>query len=304
MFALSTVWNASRCVNGQTIVDQIAELGFKAIELNYTLDAHQVREIAQTAKQRHLIISSCHNYCPYPNVLSREAALPDAFSLSSLNEHERHRALAFTKETINTASRLKAKAVVLHCGRVEIEDKTRLLIELFNTEGNKTTTYQKTFQEAKKERSAKAKDFFEQILKSLEELLPYAQERQITLGIENRFYYREIPSFEECGVILDRFPDNTIAYWHDVGHAHILEQLGFAPEHAYLKHHHHRLFGIHLHDIQNLDDHQAALKGSFDFKKIQKFLTPKTIKVLEIHQQASSEDIKNSLAYFKEVFCD
>jgi len=304
MFALSTAWNADKYQDGDRIAREIHSLGIKKLELNFSLTSKMVEEIFNFTRQNGVVITSLHNYCPIPDGMSRQDALPDCFSLSSMDETERKKALEYTKITISTAKKLKARAVVLHCGRVEITDHTRELIDLYNQDQAKSERYRQLFDSFLKERRAKSKSYLGQILKSLEVLSDFAQKLDIFLGIENRFYYREIPNYEEFDIILDRFKKKKVAYWHDVGHAYILEKLGFIKEGSLLKKFGAHLLGAHLHNIKNLVDHQAPDEGEFDFHKLKPYIHNNTIKVIEAHSQADPETIIRSISYLTEALGD
>lgn len=302
MFALSTAWNADRLSDGIKIAEEIHGLGIGQIELNFSLTAQMVRDITQFSLQKNISISSLHNYCPIPKEKKREEAMPDCYSLSSLDENERKKAVEYTQATIATAKKLNAGAVVLHSGRVEIQDKTRKLIDLARSGKKNTQEYKDIFSSFVRQREEKSEDYFFQILKSLETLSGYAQESGIFLGIENRYYYREIPSLEECGIIMEKFKDRNVRYWHDVGHAFILEQLGFMQENDWLNNYARYIGGIHLHNVKNLADHHAPFEGDFDFRYLEPFVKPETIKVLEVHSQVSAQDVIKSMEFLKERF--
>jgi sugar phosphate isomerase/epimerase len=304
MFALSTVWNSTKYEDGAKIAEEILKLGFSNLELNFSLSAGMVEDIGRFAQNHGMAVTSLHNYCPTPEEFSRQDALPDCFSLSSIDEDERKKAVDYTKRTIATAKKLKSRAVVLHSGRVEIEDKTRVLIDLHNKGRSQSSEYKDIFEAFVSERKLKCPGYFSQIIKSFEELSSYAQAQGIILGIENRFYYREIPSFDEFGKIFKRFKNKGLAYWHDVGHAYILEVLGFMPKNALLKNYGRYLCGIHLHNIKNLIDHQAPTEGDFDFSQLKPYIHPGMIKVLEIHGHVAPEDIKKSVIYLDGLFHD
>ncbi|MFH1692358.1 MAG: TIM barrel protein [Candidatus Omnitrophota bacterium] len=297
MLALSTAWNASHSADGKTIAREIANLGINNIELNFSLTKKMVEEIFNFCESNNLHVTSLHNFCPIPDGLNRQEALPDCFSLASLNEQERQKAVEYTKISVQTAKRLKAKAVVLHCGRVEMEDKTRYLIDVLRKERVKTKAFEEIAHAFIQERQKKAPPHLEQLLKSLKDLCAYSQDHDCILGLENRFYYREIPVLTEFEVIFNRLKSKNITYWHDVGHAFIFEKLGFLEKEALLKNFGSRLSGIHLHDIKNLNDHQAPLAGEFDFKTLVPYVTKNTIKVIEAHSCASVQDIQKSILY-------
>jgi sugar phosphate isomerase/epimerase len=304
MISLSTAWNADKWLDGEAIAEEIHSLGFQGIECNFSLTNDLLEGVIYYAHKHGLSFTSLHNYCPTPPGLKREEALPDCYSLSSLSEEERCQAVCHTKTTIRTASRLKAKAVVLHTGRVEMKDRTRELIKLA-TQGLKgTPEFNDILNSFAAERKRKSQDFFSSLLKSLDELVPFAQELNVALGIENRFYYREIPSLDEFETIFDQFKDMPISYWHDVGHSYIFEQLGLIPTDSLLERFGNRLIGLHLHNVKNLNDHQAPVDGDFDFTRLAPFVRKDTIRVIEAHQHVPAEAIRRSAELLETIFHD
>ncbi|HPT07621.1 MAG TPA: sugar phosphate isomerase/epimerase [Candidatus Omnitrophota bacterium] len=299
--ALSTSWNAFRHGQGRDLVFEIQKLGFEEVELSFNLTSSIVEEIGLYAAQGAIKISSVHNYCPIPPGLTPAQALPDCYAMSSCNEQERLQAVQFTKRSIDTAHHLGARSVVLHCGRVEIPDRTRPLIKLLECGKKDTPEFIRLRKELIEERISKAQPFFENTLKSLAALNSYAREKNVLLGVETRYYHREIPTFEEIGIILKEFDNSQIGYWHDTGHAQVTENLGIAKHKDFLDSYGKRLIGLHVHDSVGGDDHRAPGEGNLDFTLIKPYLNESITCVIEAHHPATASQIKRAQALVEEI---
>ncbi len=302
MLALSTSWNAYRFNEGAGLLFEISQLGFKAIELSFNLTANMVDSLAKESARLGISIQSLHNYCPIPDGLAPKQALPDCYSLASLDEQERGLAVKYAKSSIDTANRLMAKALVLHCGRVQAPDFTRQLINLHNQGLSQHSDFIKLKEEMIRQRKACAEGFLKQALKSLDELNTYARIKNVWLGVETRFYHCEIPDFYEIGVILDKFRGSQIHYWHDTGHAQVMENLGFARHKDFLELYGPELIGVHLHDVSGCQDHLAPLTGTLDFALLKPYLKKDTLKVIEAHYPASGQELIESRQFLAKIY--
>lgn len=299
---LSVSWNAFRYEDAEAMLAEVLALGFKEIELSFNLTVSQVEVIAAYLGPHGISVRSLHNYCPIPDGLARKVALPDCYSLSSLDEEERSLAVRFTKRSIDTAERLSAQAVVLHCGRVEIPDRMRDLVNLYEKGLKDSQEFRQLRQDIIRQRKETKGKFFEQALRSIDELERYARRKNISLGIETRFYYREIPEFEEIGIILEKFRGSKVCYWHDTGHAQVMELLGFMRHEDFLEAYSGSLGGIHIHDALGCDDHRAPGKGEIDFLKLKPYIKKDTIKVIEAHHPATGDDLKSAKKLIEGIF--
>ncbi|MFA6129651.1 MAG: sugar phosphate isomerase/epimerase [Candidatus Omnitrophota bacterium] len=300
--AISTSWNAYRFNDGEKLLFEISRLGFNAVELSFNLSSEMVEEISALARRLKISIESVHNYCPIPDGLSRQKALPDYYSLASPDEEERALAVKYTKRSIATAAGLGAKVVVLHCGRVEVADYTRKLIDSYNQGKNNSAEFRELKKKMIRERALESERFLKQALFSIEELNAYAQIKGLLLGIETRFYYREIPNIDEIGIILDKFNNSQVYYWHDTGHAQLMENLGLASHKDFLDRFGRRMIGVHLHDILGCQDHLAPLQGKLDFSMLKPYLKKNTLKVIEAHQPATAEELIKSRNFISRVY--
>ena len=288
--------------DGAKLLFEINQLGFRAIELSFNLNSSLVDSIAKEARSLGISIQSLHNYCPIPAGLTAQQAMPDCYSLASLDDQERSLAVKYTKSSIDTANSLGAKAVVLHCGRVQIPDLTRQLINLYNQGFKDRADFTKLKEKMIRQRKSRAPAFLQQALNSLDELNVYARAKCVLLGVETRFYHCEIPDISEIGVILNKFSNSQIFYWHDTGHAQVMESLGFAKHKDFLDLYGDSLIGVHLHDVLGCRDHLAPLMGKLDFTLLKPYLKKDTLKVIEAHYPATAEDLIKSRDYISKLF--
>ena len=290
MFALSTSWNNARNRNGKHVVRDIKKIGFNAIELGFS---HTRSQLAQIKSVKNVDILSLHNYCPIPEKVPYAQALPDCFNLASPHTSLRKTAIAYTKRSIRTAKKFKARVLVIHCGRVEMPDYTKQLFALksrCSASNNKKFIYLKC--QALRQRKKIIGKFFDNILKSLKELQTYAYNEGVILGIENRNYLREIPNFKEIGILISTLGTKGIGYWHDTGHAFLLQKLGMEKHTHYLKRYHRYLCGFHLHDVKGFRDHRAPFTGEIDFSLFKPYLKKKhIIKIIEVHKPTGKREI-------------
>lgn len=302
MLSLSTSWNGPDTDDGHKIVAEAKELGFDLLELNYSLKITTLREILAEKNDGSITISSLHNYCPAVQSLKFGKPQLEPYSLCALESQERQSAIKHSLKTIEFAELFQAPAVVLHGGWIEMENLENVLREMYRDNMQGTPKYQKLKGEYLKKREKKSGHHLEGLCRTLEVLNQEATRRKIKLGIENRYSYTDVPNFDEIGTILKKFDGSSIFYWHDVGHAQVQEELGFTKHLDLLETYKNKMIGVHLHDVEGIDDHRVPLLGKFDFEKIKPYLCPDTIKVMELVVKAPRQEVARGLNYIRSLF--
>lgn len=295
--ALSTAWNALRHKSGRKMALELLDLGFDTLELNVHVTEAMIREIEPMVKEGRVTICSLHNYCPTPKGINREEAASVNMPIASPDSAERRKAVDQTRRTIEWAARLGAPAVVIHAGIIPVDIRQREALRLlgagFREEARKIVA------EDLMERTAVRQPYIDNVIASLDELSRDAERLGIKLGLETRYYYGEIPSLDEFGMIFESVPSPALGYWHDTGHAHTMEVLGIASQDDFLSRYGDRLIGMHLHDAVGGSDHRAVGRGEIDFAKVMEYVRHDTAIVLEVHSQASAAEVTRS----REIAC-
>jgi sugar phosphate isomerase/epimerase len=298
VIGLSTVWTSRDAQSGEELLGPILDLGFEGAELEYRITEQLYEEIRPRIRNNAIQVLSIHNYFPVPAIIPQERASGDCFSLASLDREERKKGVSYTSRTLEQAYDLEARGVVLHLGRVETDLPRDGLQQLYrgdrwNDEGAKL------LQQEREERSRLRDPHLDALLFSLDAILKRAEQLGVIVGVENRYYFQEMPDKEEIGIILDQFRGGPIGYWHDTGHAAVFETLGIMRHEELLQSYASHLVGVHLHDALGVDDHKPPGKGEIDFEMVKKYLPEGTIKIMEIHPQARGNEILDGLEFLK-----
>jgi len=300
MLGISTCWWHNRGDRGDEIINDILRLGLEGVELEYRITDTIYRQMKPRLKESPRVLS-IHNFFPKPEGLAGEKGSGDLFLLSSTDSDERLRAVKYSIRTMDHADDLGAKAVILHLGHV---DMTNPLPESLKPHQNSITERGNglsLIKDKRHEREIRHQKNLDAVLFSLEKLNREAERRGIFLGIENRYYFHEIPDFEEIGIILERFQGGSVRYWHDVGHARAQENMGFTCQKDLLEAYSEMMIGIHLHDVKGIDDHLAPGQGEMDYEEITPFLQSSHIKILEVHSKVDREDLIDGIRFIKEI---
>ncbi|MCF8117945.1 MAG: sugar phosphate isomerase/epimerase, partial [Desulfarculaceae bacterium] len=304
--AISTVWAKARAgeaakyghgAEAKAVLAAMDQIGLSRIELEYRLPGPVVELLLPEFAARGWQVISLHNFVPLPAGVPREKASGDLFSLASLDREERRLAVTHTERTMELASDLEATGVVLHLGEVD-EARDKGITAAAAKAGGMTPEMADHLEL----RAAVAPRHLDAVSFSLERLAPRAEALGVRLGLENRFHAFQVPSFEETGILLERFSGAPIGLWYDCGHAWVQELAGLEPASRWLESYGSTLVGCHLHDAKGHQDHQAPGQGEMDWPALTRALAGSPCKVLEVAPQDDPGPLKEGAALLAEMF--
>lgn len=300
MLALSTSWKSSTVENGEQLVEAVLETGVGGIELEYRITDIMFHQMRSALKRSGLRVVSIHNYFPFPTALKGLKPGGDLFLLSHPDGEQRRLAVNRTIRTMEHANDLEAPVVVVHCGFVAMAPELQTLRDFF-TAGQMASEAALLFIETKQAELENRKAVhLDSLLFSLDRLLRSAEKLDVTLALENRYHYHELPGFDDFDAVFSEFGGAPLGYWHDTGHARANELLGMVPAGEPLNRYRDRLVGIHLHDARELSDHLPPGKGAIDFDAILPCLKPDTPAVMELQPGTPDAETAAGIAFLRE----
>ncbi len=299
MIAISTLWNSRGAENAEEIMSQILDMGFEAIELDYYLTGAVVNDLKGLLDNA-LQVVSVHNFCPIPHILPENMAGSDAFLLSSSDREERERAVEYTIKTLELADSFETRIVICHFGHVDMHDPTQNLIELYDRGEKESDDFEALLQEAREEREAKRQRNLDAVFFSLDKLIRRAERLDVSIGVENRREFRQIPGLDEIGIIMSEFQGANIGYWHNTGYAQIHDNLDIASHEDLLRQYSDSMIGVHLHDVKASEYHRVPGTGDLDFRMVSEYLPQNAVRVLQLTPEAKKEEIMEGLSHLEE----
>ena len=304
-FALSTNWCNRKYSSGEEIADKALELGFAALELGFNTTQDQ---LAGFLKRSDLIpVESVHAFCPVP--LSAPDGSPELYSLASIDENERAMARIHLLKTVDTASDLGAKSVVLHAGRIPLttffskkRDSHFLREMLIAAKGDTLNPkYRKVLNSALSARNRRAAKITEVFLRELESIIPVLEKRSIALALENLPFLEGFPNEVETLEIVTRLSGSGVFAWYDTGHHRVREMHGWIGDDAKAAleklEEISLIRGIHINDVKDYyDDHFAPGGGNVDFAAIASMAAKVEHVVFEPKSHVSEDELSKALA--------
>lgn len=285
------------------MLQEMAELGFEYVELSHGIRITLVPGILRAVEEGVVKVASCHNFCPLPTGVNHAA--PNLYMPSSRDPRERDQWLRQSKRTIDFAAQLQARKVVVHLGAVQFfwfNPSTPLDVYLETHAGEdlaKDESYQKLLAKSLAKLRKRMPPYWENVKAGLTALLPYAEQKGVMLGFENREAFDELPlDSDHPDLIAAMAKPNACGYWHDTGHAQIKHDMGLLDHRAHLEKNAPNAIGFHLHDVSaDGHDHQPIGSGKIDFEMVSSFWRPEHTLVLEFSPRLTREQILSSKAY-------
>lgn len=298
--SISTCWNSHRHQDGADLLRELADLGFQHVELGHGIRFSLWPGLMEEIEKGSATVSSLHNFCPLPMGFTR--ANPNCYEFSDPSPKTRRRAIQQTKETIDHAARLGAGAVVLHLGSTGQAPVTPSLEEMLEAGRLGSRKFVALKLQGVREHEAAAESVLPRVLECLDELVPYAEKKQVRLGLECREEIEEFPLDCLFPALLARYPEKTVGYWHDFGHAARKDALGFLDHRQHLQRLGPRCIGCHLHDFRlPARDHQRPGSGLIPFPDLLPLIPDAAIQVLELSPRLPSDDVQSCWPWWKTV---
>jgi sugar phosphate isomerase/epimerase len=282
------------------MLQEMAGLGFAWVELSHGIKITLVPGILRAVEAGVVKVASCHNFCPLPTGVSHAA--PNLYMPSSADARERDMWLRQSKRTLDFAHQVKAEKVVMHLGSTEFfwfNPARKVDAYLDAHPGADLATdkaYQKILAKALGQLNQRMPPYWQHTKEGLAELLPYAEQKGLKLGFENREKFEELPLDADHPALLEALAKPAgCGYWHDTGHAQIKQNMGLLNHREHLERNAPNAIGFHLHDVSAEGrDHQPIGSGQIDFEMVSSFWRPEHTLVIELSPRLTPEEVLSS----------
>ena len=296
--ALSTMWGIGQFPSLAEFFTAARALGFGRFELNHAVNSTMLHGLNPDSWR----ITSIHEPCPAD--ISTSALQARNWLISAPDEGDRLRGVAATRRSVDLAVKLGAQVVIVHPGQVDIAPNLEKTVRDMYVQGKwGDPEYAQARDRLVAARALQAEVNMRSVRRSVTELAEYAARVGVRLGLENRYHYHEIPLPDELDELLNMGCGDAVGYWHDVGHAQALENLGLGSHEEWLQRFAPRIIGIHLHDIVGLQDHLAAGLGRLDWELVARYLPKDALRTCEFQTCNSPQEVVAGLRFLIEKGC-
>lgn len=251
----------------------------------------QLRAFGDEARARDIEIASLHAPCPVKERWTD--------GLASTNPTEQASAVDAIRGSIDAAAEVGAHAIVVHLGNTGVFGRQARIFDAIARTGRFSDEHRRLRDEAWAEREARKGPHLAAALQSIRALGEHAVGSGVTIGVECRDGYHEIPSMDEYEDVFAACAGLPVGYWHDAGHGAKLDYAGFLEHEEFLRRYGDRLVGMHVHDTRAGYDHLAPGMGDTDFSMLARYLGPATIRTLELRPTVTAAEISYGLEFLE-----
>lgn len=299
--ALSTMFaQQERFADGAEFARFAAAAGYDAIEISHSTPVEKIERILGSAV---LPVTSVHQ--PAPWVRHSNGRGNSHCNLAALDADERQAAIDYAVKSIEWCARIGANRLIVHLGHVgevveQFEDELEMR-KMYDSGRAEDERFLELREAVSRRRRDEAEPYLDGARKSLIELVRAAEPHHITIGVENRYHYHEIPHPGEYEQVFNGLDPEQAGYWHDVGHAEVLHRLGFIERYDWLNGWSNRLVGAHLHDVIGLGDHRAPGDGDVDWDYIVAGVGHLPGYTLEINQHQTDDKVREAIPFLERI---
>lgn len=297
-YAFSTCWNIKRhAADGKGMIEEIKELGFRRVELNYNVTERHMETIEPMIERGEIGVSSVHNVFPFVNDPDYGT---DSVLLGFDDPVKRKRAVELLLGSMEHAHRYGAQAVVVHPGEVPFEHNIDAELKaLYREQGRESSAYRELWAVMLERRERLAPAYLRTIRESLEEACNIAARKQwnVAVGIETRSRCYQMPTLTEAKEICSQLAGAGVYLWYDIGHATMMERMGLYDNGEQLAGVLPYIYGVHIHETVELSDHWCPYIHSGDEADFDRFLpaiAQATVKVYELKAACTPHEIHES----------
>jgi sugar phosphate isomerase/epimerase len=295
-FSVSTHWNTFRHATGETMIEEILNLGVDAVELGYDLRIDMVPGVKAQVAAGAVRVHSVHNFCPVP--MGAHRGHPELYTPAHPDRSVRDNAVTHIGRTIAFAAEMGARVVVAHAGNVDMTRMSRDLIHWCETGRQYTPPYEKAKLKVQILRDKKAPKQIGYLRESIDRLLPVLEQHRMVLAFENLPTWEAIPTELEIEGLLTSYNSPWLRAWYDFGHGQIRQNLGFINAERWAERLTPWIAGLHIHDVRPpVQDHVMPPHGHIAFDRYRDLARRDLVRVIEPAPGTPAEQIKEAIAF-------